>query len=88
MKPVHIYLKGQKKKNQTNEKNPIQYFNASYLQLKDHVEHSIWAIGFQQLHDMGVFQHVTDAGLPLQVWKESKRKQKKEWAKDDRAKTP
>lgn len=47
---------------------------AGYLQLKDHVQHSIRAEGFQQLHDVGVFKHVTDAGLPLQVWKESTRK--------------
>lgn len=39
------------------------------LQLKDHVEHAIRAVGLQQLHDVGVFQHVADAGLPLQIYK-------------------
>lgn len=38
------------------------------LQFKDHVEHAIRAIGLQKLHDMGVFQHVADTGLSLQVW--------------------
>lgn len=44
------------------------------LQLEDHVEHAVGAVGLQQLHDVGVFQHVADAGLPLQIWvKETKR---------------
>lgn len=38
------------------------------LQFKDHVEHAIRAIGLQQLHDVGVFQHVADTGLSLQIW--------------------
>lgn len=39
------------------------------LQFKDHVEHAIRAIGLQQLHNVGMLEHVTDAGLTLQVWK-------------------
>lgn len=39
------------------------------LQFKDHIEHAIRAIGLQQLHNVGVLEHVTDAGLTLQVWK-------------------
>lgn len=39
------------------------------LQFKDHVEHAIRAIGLQKLHNVGMLEHVTDAGLTLQVWK-------------------
>lgn len=39
----------------------------SHLQFKDHVEHAIGAVGLQQLHDVGVFQHVADAGFSLQI---------------------
>lgn len=41
------------------------------LQFKDHVEHAVGAVGLQQLNDVGVFQHVADAGLSLQIWKEA-----------------
>lgn len=40
-----------------------------HLQLKYHVEHPIWAVRLQQLHNVGVLQHVADAGLPLQICK-------------------
>lgn len=65
----------------------ILHLKARYLQLKDHVEHSIRAVGFQQLHNMGVFKHVTDAGLPLQVWNESTKKVEERVSVIQRAKT-
>lgn len=39
----------------------------THLQFKDHVEHAIGAVSLQQLHDVGVFQHVADARLSLQI---------------------
>ena len=36
-------------------------------ELKDHVEHPLAGVGLQQLHDVGVFEHVADGRLPLQV---------------------
>lgn len=39
----------------------------AYLQLEDHVQHPIRAVGFQQLDDVGMFQHVTDAGFSLEI---------------------
>lgn len=41
---------------------------STHLQLKDHVEHAIRAVGLQQFHDVRVFQHVADTGLSLQIW--------------------
>uniref|UniRef100_A0A3Q2YK21 Uncharacterized protein n=1 Tax=Hippocampus comes TaxID=109280 RepID=A0A3Q2YK21_HIPCM len=37
------------------------------LQFEDHVEHPVGAVGLQQFHNVRVFEHVADAGLPLQV---------------------
>ena len=36
-------------------------------ELEDHVEHALRAVGFQQLHDVRVLEHVTNGGLPLEV---------------------
>ena len=36
-------------------------------ELKHHVEHPLAGVGLQQLHDVGVFEHVADSRLPLQV---------------------
>lgn len=48
------------------------------LQLENHVEHPIWAVCLQQLHNVGVLQHVTDAGLPLQIWKHTQKNRDQE----------
>lgn len=48
------------------------------LQLENHVEHPIWAVRLQQLHNVGVLQHVTDAGLPLQIWKHTQKNRDQE----------
>ena len=36
-------------------------------ELEHHVEHPLAGVGLQQLHDVGVFEHVADGRLPLQV---------------------
>lgn len=41
-----------------------------HSQFKDHVEHAVGAVGLQQLYNVGVFQHVADAGFPLQIWED------------------
>lgn len=41
-----------------------------HSQFKDHVEHAVGAVGLQQLHNVGVFQHVADAGFSLQIWED------------------
>jgi len=43
------------------------------LQLKHHVEHAIRAVGLQKLHYVRMFQHVTDARFPLQIYRKTKR---------------
>lgn len=48
------------------------------LQFKDHVEHAIRAVGLQELHDVGVFQHVADAGLSLQIWQGDGQRERQE----------
>lgn len=49
------------------KKRNIWFYEKNGLQFKDHVEHSIRAVRLQQLHDVGVLEHVTDTGLTLQV---------------------
>lgn len=65
------------KNNNNKKKKPrahlvLRHEGKKTLQFKDHVEHSIRAVGLQQLHNVGVLEHVTDTGLALQVWKRKK----------------